>query len=107
MLGNAISVLRVSFVEVLDGSLADVSGNVAHMVSNAPYGMVSHHIAEDLSVKGTRLAEVTVGMIGFMPGNQTGHLVGLVLCLRVEGESVGTLVETIGFVVGKSSYDRV
>jgi hypothetical protein len=69
MLGNAISVLRVSFVEVLDGSLADVSGNVGHMISNGPYGVVSHNIAEDLSVKGTGLAEVAVGMVGFMPGN--------------------------------------
>jgi len=73
------------------------------MVSNSPDSVISHHITEHFSVKGSRLTEIAVGMVWFMSGNQTSDFVGFIAGLTVEGECVCSLVETVGLVVGGSS----
>ena len=69
--------------------------------------MFSHCVVEDFSEQGSGLTEITVGVVGFMPGNQSGHFVGFVFGLRVESEGILALVDGVGFVVGEISWVNI
>ena len=66
--------------------------------------MFSHCVVKDLSEQGSGLTEIAVGVVGFVPRNQSGHFVGFVFGFRVESEGILTLVDGVGFVVGKISW---
>lgn len=66
--------------------------------------MFSHCVVEDFSEQGSGLTEIAVGVVGFVPGNQSGHFVGFVFGLRVESEGILALVDGVGFVVGEISW---
>ena len=103
MLRNTISILRVSLVEVFNSSFGNVSGDSLHSSSNCSHSVIFHHVTEDLSVEGPWLTEVTVRMVGFMSGYQSSHLIRFIFSVSVEGEGVGTFIETVGFVVRSTS----
>ena len=67
MPGDALSELRVRFVEVLDGSLLDFPRHRAHVVACvlncALAALIWHDLAEEIA----RLSKIAVGVVGTMP----------------------------------------
>ena len=103
MLGNAISILGIGLVEVLDGTFQDVTGNALHGSCNSRDSVISHLAIEHLSEEGPCLTEIAVRMVRLVSCHQASHLVRLVLCISVEAEGVLSFVEAIGLVIGSTS----
>jgi len=63
-------------------------------------GVVSHCLVHHLSEESAWLAEVAVGVIGFMLCYQTSDLVGFVPSFGVEGKCVLSFVKRVRLIVG-------
>lgn len=100
-LGNSFSEFRVALVEVLHSSLQDLAGHSLHASKDVLNGVLPDLSAEDLSEEGSGLSEVTVGVVGAVPGNKSGDSVRAVPCLLVEVEEVGVGgSERVGLIIG-------
>ena len=65
--------------------------------------MIPHGVIEHFSEQSSSLTEITVGMVGLVPGNEPSHLIRLISGLRVEGEGILAIVDGIGLIVRERS----
>ena len=104
-LRDTISEFRVSLVEVLDCSLANFSGDTFHGAGQVGNSVFSHSVIEHLPEQVAGLGEVAVGVVRFMPGDQSSDLIGLISGFAIELESVLALaIEGVGLIVRCGSY---
>lgn len=66
-------------------------------------GVLPHRVAHHLTEQHTRLFEVLIRMAWPYPCHEAGDFVGRVPGVRVEGESVGAVVERVRLVVGQGT----
>jgi hypothetical protein len=104
-LGNTITEFGISLVEVLDGTLQDVTRDSIHTARQVGHRVLSHGVAEDLAEEGAGLSEIAVRMVGPVPGDETSDPIGTVPGLLVEREGVASVgAEGVRLVVGSRSY---
>lgn len=91
-------------MEVLHGSLQDLTGNSLHASKNVLNCILPDLYAEHLSEEGSGLGEITVGMVRSVFCHKPSNSVGTVPCLLVEVESIGVGgSEGVGLIVWSGS----
>lgn len=91
-------------MEVLDGTFQDITRNSIHTARHVLDGVLPHGVAEDLPEEGTRLGEIAVRVVGFVPGDETSDPVGAVSGFLIESEGVASVgAEGVRLIVGGRS----
>lgn len=94
-LGDSVSELRISLVEVLGSTLLNLTRDWLHVASNVLDHVLALCLVDDVAEQIASLLEITVGVVGSVPADQASDSVGCISSVIREREGL----ERIGIVV--------